>query len=79
MWHEGTIGIPMKGGKYTVAHYTVKSYDEGSGWGIDGGRISKLSIKMNGRFTANYDRGWDIEPEDEATQMALMILLKEFN
>lgn len=29
MWHEGTIGIP-KGDKYTIAHYWVKAFEEGS-------------------------------------------------
>ena len=47
--------------------------------GIDGGRISKLMIKVNGKITANYDRGWDVEPEDEATQMAYAILLHNYN
>ena len=30
MWHEGTIGVPKGDGKYTVVHYWVKAYDEGS-------------------------------------------------
>ena len=59
--------------------YWVKHYEEGSEWGIDEGRISKLEIRINGKITANYDRGWDIEPEDETTQTALAILLKEYN
>ena len=33
MWHEGTIGIPMKDGGYKIAHYWVKSYEEGSMYG----------------------------------------------
>ena len=81
MQHEGTIGIP-KGEKYTIAHYWVKAFDEPSEeYGINGGKISKLSIKINGEFTANYDRGWDIEPaeDDEATQLAYCILLTEYN
>ena len=57
MWHEGTIGIP-KGDKYTIAHYWVKAYEEGSEYGINNGRISKLTIKIAGKITANYDRGW---------------------
>ena len=80
MWHEGTIGIPMQDGGYKIAHYWVKSFDEGSEWGINGGRISKLMIKINGVVTANYDRGWDIEPdEDLPTQIAYCILLNEYN
>jgi hypothetical protein len=81
IWHEGTIGIPT-GDTYTVAHYWVKAYDEPSDdYGIYGGRISKLSIKINGKFTANYDRGWDMEPakDDEATQLVYCILLQNYN
>lgn len=76
MWHEGTIGIPMQDGGYKIAHYWVKSFDEGSEWGINGGRISKLMLKI----TANYDRGWDIEPDEGLpTQMAYSILLENYN
>ena len=82
MWSEGTIGIPdaKDKGKYTVCHYWVKHYEEPSEeYGINGGKISKLMIKINGTVTANYDRGGDIEPEDEPTQLAYMILLQNYN
>ena len=80
MWHEGTIGIPMQDGGYQIAHYWVKSFDEGSEWGINGGRISKLTIKIDGKITANYDRGWDIEPDEGLpTKMAYCILLENYN
>ena len=82
MWNEGVIGVPVKGTKrkHIACHYWVKHYDEPSEtYGIDGGRISKLMIKVNGKITANYDRGWDVEPEDEATHMAYAILLHNYN
>ena len=82
MWSEGTIGIPdaKDKGKYTVCHYWVKHYEEPSEeYGIGGGKISKLMIKISGTVTAHYDRGWDIEPEDEPTQLAYMILLQNYN
>lgn len=80
MWHEGTIGIPMQGGGYKIAHYWAKSYEEGSKWGINGGRISKLTIKIDGKITANYDRGWDIEPDEGLpTQMTYCIILENYN
>ena len=82
MWSEGTIGIPdaKDKGEYTVCHYWVKHYEEPSEeYGINGGKISKLMIKINGTVAANYDRGWDIEPEDEPTQLAYMILLQNYN
>ena len=56
MWSEGTIGIPdaKDKGKYTVCHYWVKHYEEPSEkYGINGGKISKLMIKINGTVTAN--------------------------
>ena len=46
MWKEGTIGIPEKSGKYKAVHYWVKVYEEPSEeYGINGGKISKLSLK----------------------------------
>jgi hypothetical protein len=70
-WINGTID------KY---NFEAKHFDEGSPFGIDNGRVSKLMIwdekKRNEEqniFSAaivNYDRGWDIEPEtDEHKQV----------
>jgi len=36
-------------------------------YGIDFDKISKLEIRKGNKFFANYDRGWDIEVQDEAT------------
>ena len=74
MWKEGTILIGGKGYRYWV-----KPYEEGSQFGIDGGRISKLMIKRGGEIVCNYDRGWDVEAVDEDTEFALAILLKDYN
>lgn len=79
MWHEGTIGVPQGDGKYTVVHYWVKAYNEPSEYGIDSGRISKLTLKVKGEVIYNYDRGEDILPQNEAAEKALAILLYEFN
>ena len=82
MWSEGTIGIPKKNGGYKSVKYWVKTFEEPSeDYGINGGMISKLSLKMDGEWIANYDRGWDIEPDenDEAAQIAYCILLQEYN
>ena len=46
---------------------------------INGGKISKLSLKMDGEWIANYDRGWDIKPTCEEAELALCILLNDFN
>ena len=80
LWKEGTIGIPVNG-ETKIAHYWAKVYDEGSVYGIAEGRISKLQIKIDGQTVVSYDRGWDIEPDenDEATMIAYSILIKEYN
>ena len=38
-----------------------------------------MTIRREGEFTCNYDRGWDLEPEDEATRTAVALLMKEYN
>lgn len=48
-------------------------------YGINGGRISKLTLKRDGKIVCNYDRGWDIEPVDEDTKTALAVLMKQYN
>lgn len=63
-WCSGTVG------EYK---FEAKSFDEGSIFGINGGRVSKLCIKRldtygNGKdwfdgVIVNYDRGWDIKPK----------------
>lgn len=44
-----------------------------------GGRISKLMLKQDGRVVYNYDRGEDIEPLTREAEMALAILIHEYN
>lgn len=58
MWSNGTIN---------GYDYWVKHFEEDSEFGIDGGRISKLTIRKNGqaRNLCSYDRGWDVQPADE--------------
>ena len=74
MWKESSIKVNGE-----VFHYWMKQYDEGSQFGIDGGRVSKLMLKRDGAIVANYDRGWDIKPSDPDTQLALEILLQGEN
>lgn len=75
MWSEGIIACPETGGKYK---YWVKHFEEGSPFGIDGGRISKLSIRKVGenRDLVNYDRGWDVKPEGEVLAVYAIVLQK---
>ena len=74
MWREGSIKIGEG-----IFHYWIKQYSSGSVYGIEGGRISKLMIKHDGEIVCNYDRGWDIEPVDTNTRVALQILLYDYN
>lgn len=60
-WVKGRIGSYL---------FEAKLFDEGSEFGINGGRVSKLSIyKSKINFSrgciVNYDRGWDVEPKDD--------------
>lgn len=74
MWKEGTIKVHE-----SIFHYWLKCFEEGSVYGINEGRISKLMIKRQGEIVANYDRGWDINPVDEDSEIALEILLLSHN
>mgnify|MGYP004469780151 FL=1 len=74
MWKEGTVSVNGE-----IFHYWLKQYEEGSEFGINGGRISKLTIKRSGREVYNYDRGEDIAPIDKNTETALAIILKSDN
>ena len=74
LWRDGTISVHG-----IVYEYWMKQYDEGSVYGIEGGRISKLTMKRDGKTVCNYDRGWDVKPNDPSAQLALDILLHTEN
>lgn len=79
MWHEGVIGIPVKDGSTVRVRYQVKAYEEGSQFGINNGRISKLWLSIDGETVAAYDRGWDVKPTRMEAELALSILLNDYN
>ena len=70
MWTQGTIN------GYA---YWVKHYEEDSQFGIENGRISKLSIRKNGKELYNYDRGLDFDNLDADGKMIYNELLKQYN
>lgn len=74
MWKEGSIRVYGD-----IFHYWMKQYSKGSQYGINGGRISKLMLKRNGEVVYNYDRGEDVAPADETTELALALLLHSEN
>lgn len=61
-------------------YFESKLFDEGSVFGIDNGRVSKLTISIGNRWKGfdnciiNYDRGWDIEPEGEDVEVYEAVL-----
>jgi len=74
--------------------WSTKHYAEGSEYGIDNGRISKLFVVQEDKKTGissdsylslfdgcilNYDRGWDIKPEGEIANAIYRILCEEYN
>lgn len=75
MWAEGKI----EAGDSTF-DYWAKHFDGASErYGINGGRISKLMIKRDGKIVYNYDRGPDVEPADRDTEKAVEILIREYD
>ena len=60
MWKRATIN------GYDVS---AKVYEEGSMYGINGGKISKLYIAKEKECYLNYDRGWDIELDADDTEL----------
>lgn len=66
-------------GKVENYKFSAKIFDEGSEFGINEGRVSKLTIiDENDNCIVNYDRGWDIKPEEKYTKYynAVMELLE---
>jgi hypothetical protein len=78
MWSEGIIASPTTGGKYK---YWVKHYEEGSEYGIDGGKVSKLTIRKVGesRDLYNFDRGMDVDCANDEVRTVLNIILAKYN
>jgi hypothetical protein len=71
MWKTNKITIETETEKETYT-YWAKVYDEGSIYGIDEGRISKLEVRDSAdRIVINYDRGWDLEPQTNIEKAAL--------
>ncbi len=59
---ERNLGEGWKRWKEDGFEIEMLSFDKPSHYGIDGGKISKLWIRKNGKVVCNYDRGWDVEP-----------------
>lgn len=78
MWSNGRI---LAIGTEAGYEYWCKHYDEPSQLGIDGGKISKLTIRRlkDGKELYNYDRGLDFDILDEDGKAAFAIILAKYN
>lgn len=73
-WESGTAN--HNGRRYT---FSAKVYEEGSDYGINGGRISKLLVKdSTGKEVVVYERGWDVHPTDDDAKTVLDMILRKF-
>lgn len=73
MWESGILTID---GMNIV--WNAKVFDEGSIFGINEGRISKLAARINDDWIFNYDREWDIKPQDKIAKKTFKILVKKY-
>jgi len=78
--HTSEVKVERKNsyvrGSYRGYEFSGRVFDRPSDMGIDGGRISKLTIMKDGAIEINYDRGWDIEPTQKNLAAYLEIIGK---
>ena len=72
-----SMGGSWSKGKINGYEVEVKHFNSGSKYGIGAGKISKLTIKKDGKTVANYDRGWDIKPQDKSASAVYKKVLEE--
>ena len=80
--HKGIIGVPdaKEKTRYTACQYEVTCNKTNRRKnGLNGGKITCLTIRVKGTITASFDKGWIVEPQDEPSQIALSILLYDCN
>ena len=54
-------------------------YSRKSKYGIEGGKIAKLTIKCKGKVVASYDKAWNIEPSNTEQRDAFDIIAFDYN
>lgn len=62
-------------GRIEQYQFQAKVYDIGSKFGINNGRVSKLSLREDGVEIFSYDRGWDKKPSDDEHWVILWELM----
>ena len=78
-WKEGIIAIPKSKGGASIIRYWVKVESKATNVGINQGKISELRLKMDGDWIAVYDMVWIVEPTCQQANLALCILLNDYN
>ena len=68
-----------KNGKIDGCEYWVKRYQDNSIYGINEGKISKISVRRNGREIISFERGWDLEPQTDEDREILAKILNMYN
>ena len=68
--HAGLGGGAWYVGRVESYHFEALVFTEPSSYGIGGGQVSKLYLwagpkKKRGKALAVYERGWELEPEEE--------------
>ena len=76
-WHEGRLWIPERDGE--LAGYCVKTEPAASSLGIDNGRISGMTIRIDGKIVCNYEEGWNIKPETKEAKHLYSLLIQKYN
>jgi hypothetical protein len=78
MWSEGILSAIDSGNKYK---YWIKHYSEPSEYGIDEGKISKLTIRKIGdtRDLFNWDRSMDKDAENNEVAAVVAHVLAKFS
>lgn len=74
MWEQDTLKVEDQ-----IVSYSMKVFEESSRYGINQGKISKLTLRSNNKVIANYDRGWDIMPTGKLAYEALEMILDARN
>ena len=70
MWKQGTIRVMG-----ITFQWEAKVFENPSQFGINSGRVSKLSLRRGEKFVVNYDRGWDVKPRTIAARRAVNQIL----
>lgn len=75
LWQQGCITIPVGDTELVKVDYKLKVHDKPVRFGIEGGRISKLDLRINDKVVCCYDLGWIVNATDQHALVALSVLM----